>query len=104
MQVGARLGVDDEPLAPGLHVAGGQHVGRQHHQVGFERDVDPRAGRRDHVRTERQVGHELAVHDVPLDEVDTGLLEGLDLLAETGEVGREDRRGDLDRARHPRRR
>ena len=37
------------------------------------RDVRPGGG--DDVGPERQVGHELAVHDVPLDEVDAGLLE-----------------------------
>ena len=36
----------------------------------------------DHVGTERQVGDELAVHHVPLDEVDAGLLECDDLVTE----------------------
>ena len=58
------------------------------------------AGGGDDVGPEREVGHELAVHDVPLDEVDAGLLQGGDLLAEPGEVGGQHGRGDLDRAGH----
>ena len=62
------------------------------------------AGGGDDVGPERQVGDELAVHHVPLDEVDARLLQRGDLLAEPGEVGRQHGRGDLDRAGHPRRR
>ena len=97
---GARLDVDDQPPAARLDVARGHHLGGQHHQVGLERDGDEVARRGDDVGTERQVGDELAVHHVPLDEVDAGLLQGDDLLTEAGEVGRQHRRGDLDRAGH----
>ena len=100
VEVRARLGVDDQPPAPGLDVARRHHLGREHHQVGLERHGDEVAGGGDDVGAERQVGHELAVHDVPLDEVDAGLLQRGDLLAEAGEVGREHGRGDLDRSGH----
>ena len=50
----------------------------------------------DHVGPEGEVRHEAAVHHVPLDAVDAGRLEGGDLLAQPGEVGREHRRRDLD--------
>ena len=46
VQVQAGLGVDDQPLAPGLDVAGGHDVRREHHQVGLERHRDVRCGRR----------------------------------------------------------
>ena len=59
-----------------------------------------RPGRRDHVGAEREVRDELAVHHVPLDQVDAGGFECGDLVAELGEVGGEDGRGDLDRAGH----
>ena len=100
VQVRARLGVDDQPGAAGFDVARGHHVGGEDHQVGLERQRDtiPHGG--DDVGTERQVGDELAVHHVPLDEVDAGLLEGDDLVAEPREVRREHRRGDLDRQCH----
>ena len=52
----------------------------------------------DDVGPEGEVGHELAVHDVPLDAVDAGLLERAELVAQLGEVGGEHGRGDLDGA------
>ena len=96
MEVGHRLGVDDQPLAAGLHELRGQQLGRQDHQVGLERQGGVATGRGDDVGAERDVGDELAVHDVPLDAVAPGRLERRDLLAEAGEVGRQDRGSDLD--------
>ena len=40
----------------------------------------------DDLRAERQVGDEHAVHDIPVDEVHPGLLEGHALVAQPGEV------------------
>ena len=96
VQVGAGLGVHDDDLAAGLDVLVHQLVGVHHHQVRLEGDVDVRPTGLDHVGPEGQVRHEHAVHHVELDPVDAGLLERDALLAEPGEVGRQDRRGDLD--------
>ena len=63
--------------------------------------VRPAGG--DDVGPEGEVGHEHAVHHVPLDAVDAGLLQGDALLAEPGEVGGEHRGDDRDRAGHDRR-
>jgi hypothetical protein len=62
------------------------------------------ACRGDDVGAEGQVGDELAVHHVKLDEVHARFLQRRDLLAEAGEVGRQHGRCDLDRASHPGRR
>jgi hypothetical protein len=43
---------------------------------------------RDDIWSEGQIRNELSVHDIPLDEVDAGHLEGLYLLAQAGEIGR----------------
>ena len=72
--------------------------------MGLERDGDPIADRGDDVGPEREVGDELPVHHVPLDEVDARLLERDDLVAESGEVGGEHGRGDQDRQGHRARR
>ena len=92
MQVGARLGMDDQPGAARLDVARRHHVRGEDHQVGLERQGHSLAHGGDDVGPERQVGDELAVHHVPLHEVDAGLLESDDLVAEPGEVGRQHRR------------
>ena len=73
MEMDAGLGVDDQPLAPGLDVVGRHHVGGQHHQVGLERDVGAIPTGADHVGAEREVGHELPVHHIPLDQIDAGV-------------------------------
>ena len=44
----------------------------------------------------REVRHEVAVHDVDVDEVGTACLDELDRLAQAAEVRRQDRRGDQD--------
>ena len=97
MQVRARLGVHDQPLAAGLDVLGGHHVGRQHHQVGLERQRRVPPGRRDDRRAEGQVGHELPIHDVPLDAIDASRLQRGDLVAQPAEVGGQHAGCDLDR-------
>lgn len=96
----ARLHVDDESTATGFHVAVGEHVGGQHHEVGFEGLRGVSASGRDHVGTEGEVRHELTVHDVPLEVIDTGCVESFDLGTQTGEVARKHRGDDLDRKRH----
>ena len=100
MQVLAGLGMDDQSRAACFDVPRRHHVGGAHHQMGLERQRDAISHGGDHVGPERQVGDELAVHHVPLHEVDAGLLEGDNLVAEAREVRREHRRGDLDRQRH----
>ena len=104
VEVAGRLGVDDQPPAPGLDVAPRHRLGREHHEMGLERHGGVFTCGGDDVRSERQVGDELAVHHVPLDEIDAGLLEAGDLLAEPREVGRQHGGRDLDGAGHPRRR
>ena len=100
MEVGARLGVNDQPLAARTNVVGSHQIGCQDHQMCLERQRAVLARRSDDVGTERQVRYELPVHHVPLDPVDAGGLERRDLLTQLGEVGRQDTRGDFDRSRH----
>ena len=42
----------------------------------------------------------MAVHDIDMDPVGAGGVDGPDFLAELGEIGGEDRRGDDERSRH----
>ena len=42
----------------------------------------------------------MAVHDVDMDPVGAGGIDRADFLAELGEIGGEDRRGDNERALH----
>ena len=68
-----------------------------------EVDVDGQAGLaadgRDELGPEGQVGHEVPVHDVDVDEVGPGLVGQLDGLGEPREIGGQDGRGDEDHQR-----
>ena len=96
VQVAAGLGVHDDEAAAGLDPAGEQVVGLLHHEVGLEEQVGAIAAGGDHVGAEGEVRDEPAVHHVPLDAVDAGVGEVRDRVAEPGEVGGQDRRGDLE--------
>ena len=52
-----------------------------------------RPQRLDDRRSHRNVGHEVAIHHIHVDPVGSGLLRLGHLLAQTGEVSRENRRG-----------
>src|SRR5687767_12047811 len=95
MEVGGGLRVHDDHATTGLEVAVEQVVGALDHQVGFEGHGGDRATRCDHVGPEREDRYEVAVHDVPLDAVRAGLLQGMALLAQAGHVRREHGRDDL---------
>ena len=45
-------------------------------------------------RADRQIGDEMAVHDVDVDPVGAGRVDRADFLAELREIGGQDRRGD----------
>ena len=61
------------------------------HQMRVEEGGGRAAGRGADGRAEADVGDEMAVHDVEMEEVGAGEIDIGDLGAELGEVGREDR-------------
>ena len=86
----------------GQHIRAGLGIGvdigidRGDHQVHVHHGLDVRADRLAERRAEGEVRHEMPVHHVDMDPVRALRLDRLDLLPEVGEIGREDRRGDLD--------
>ena len=94
MQMVARLGMDDQHLAASLDIQVREFVRLFDHEVSFERPVGPVANRGDDVGSERKVGHETAIHDIELETIDTGLVEGDDLVAEAAEVSGKNRWDD----------
>ena len=96
VQVRAGLDVHDQPLTASLHVLLGHSLGSEHHQVRLERHLRVRTSGGNDVGTEREVGHELAVHHVPLDAIDAGGFQSCDLFAEAREVGGQDAWRNLD--------
>src|SRR5262245_62473642 len=84
-EVGARFG---EGLDEG--------VARSDHQMHVEELARVRAERLHHFGPDSDVRHEMAVHYIDMDPVAAGTVDRLHLLAELGEIGREDRRRDDD--------
>ena len=70
------------------------------HQMDVERLGGRLANRRDDQGAEADVGDEAAVHDVDVDPVGAGRVDGTHLFGEATDVGGEDRGCDDDRL-HP---
>ena len=83
-------------LGEGLEIG----VARRDHQMHVERLLGVGPDRLHDVRPDRDVRHEVAVHDVDMDPVGAGGIDGADLLAELREIRGEDRRGDDQWAGH----
>ena len=101
IQVTVGLGVHGDDVGAGLGVLREVGLRRIDHQVHVERLRGVLADGADHRRAERQIGDEVAVHHVDMHEVATGFVDGAHLLAQSGEVGREDRWRDTDGPSHP---
>lgn len=99
MEMATRLGVNDDHLAAGIDETRDQMIRLLDHQVGLERDLHMGAAGRDDVGAEREVRNEASIHDVELDPVDSGLLEGSALLTQPGEVSGKHGRNDEGRTR-----
>jgi hypothetical protein len=106
MRAGLRVKADQ--VGAGVGKRRGQRIDRLDHQVHIDRHR--RAVRlfgmglqclADH-RSESQVGHIVVVHDIEMNPVGAGGKDGADLLAQAGEVGREDRGGNAVGGAHRR--
>ena len=70
------------------------------HEVHVEHLPGVRAKRLDHAGADRDVRHEMPIHDVDMDPVGTGCIDRAHLLAEPGKVGGEYRGCDQERMTH----
>ena len=84
-----------QAVGPGLGEGLEIRIDRRNHQMDIERLFGVRPQRLHHRRTDGDVGHEMAVHHIDMDEVGAGRLDRLDFRAQPGKIGRQDRRGDL---------
>jgi hypothetical protein len=77
-------------LASGFHIALRHYIWSQNHQVSFEWFCAVGTGRSNDVWPKGEVRHKLAVHYVPLNNVDASLIESTNLFANLGKIGWED--------------
>jgi len=92
--IGNRLEVHDQVVRPGVRERVEEAQGLHDHEVDVERERGQAAHRPDQNRTKRNVRHELAVHDVHVEEVGAGARDGRDLVAQPREIRGEDRGTD----------
>jgi len=90
VEVAADLLVDAHHVGAGLGEVGDEVVGVFDHHVAVERESGDLAEGLDHGRAEGDVGDEVAVHDVDVDDGAATALGGCDFVGEMGEVGGED--------------
>ncbi len=86
VEVGAGLDVDGEPVASRLCERFEERVRVGYHEMRVERQICPGTDRAHEARPEREVGDEVAVHHVDVEEVGATPLHVGDLLREPGEV------------------
>ena len=99
MKVRPRLGMDGDDVGAGFGEGVEERIDGRDHQMDVERLLRVRPERLHDRGTDRQVRDEMAVHHVDMDPVGAGLVDRANLLAEPGEICREDGRGD-ERASH----
>jgi hypothetical protein len=87
MQMRARFNMNNEPAAASFHVLGSHVVGREHHEVCFKGERGVFASSSNDIGPKSEVGNKLAIHDIPLDEVDAGRFKVAYGFAEFSEVG-----------------
>jgi hypothetical protein len=66
------------------------------HQMNIERQIRVTTNRPNNRGAKRNVIHEVSIHDVAMNPIGPGFLDGANFIAETREVGREDRRCNND--------
>ncbi len=96
--VRASLRVDAYDVRTGLCKGGNERVGRRDHQMHIQHGRHMRADRLHQWRPKGEVRYEMPVHHIDMHPVAALCFDRADFHAETGEVGAEYRRGDLDAA------
>ena len=87
--------MDRDVVGAGAGEVGDIPLGAGDHQMDIDRQRGRLADDLDDRRPQRQVRHEVAVHDVDVDPVHSGVLHGPHLVREMTEVSGKDRGGDL---------
>src|SRR5262249_33206128 len=100
MHMRPRLDVNGNDVGAGFGKSLEIGIAGRDHQVHVEHFLGVRTQRFHHAGTDRDIGHEVPVHYVDMDPIGAGVIDRAHLLAELGEVGGQNRRGDDERAWH----
>ena len=94
------FGMHRDPVGAGIGEILDERIHRRNHQMHVERLFRMRLDRFHDRRADGDIGHEMAVHDIDMDEIGARLLDRLDLGAQAREIGRKNGRSDADGAGH----
>ncbi|MND80444.1 hypothetical protein D3C80_722160 [compost metagenome] len=72
-------------------------IARRNHQMRIEESLGARTNCFHHLRTERDVRNEMAIHNIDMNPVGTRFKHGIDFLAQARKVCGKDGWGDCDR-------
>ena len=89
--------VDEEMIGTGLGKGGEMAFRLDDHQMHVERLLRAAAHRLHDQRPDRDIRHEAAVHDVDMNPVGAGRLDGANFIGKMSEVRRQDRRRNDNR-------
>ena len=96
LEVAGRLDVDRDPVRAGVQVFRKRPLRVLDHQVDVEGQPRGLAQRPDDRRADRQVRHEVAVHDVDVDDVGSARFDHRQGVRQAGEVRGQQGRRDTD--------
>ncbi len=83
----AGLVMHAHPVRPRIGQRGNKFVRILDHQMAIEGELRHLPHRRHHRRTKGDIGHEMAIHHIQMDDGSTTALGGLDLVSQMREVG-----------------
>jgi len=90
-----RLRVKRDVAGTGRREVRNDAVNGLDHQVHIDRRLDTvLAQGLTNQRPDRQIGHELIVHDIEVHDIGAGIEYGGDILAQASKIGGKNRRGD----------
>ena len=92
------LGVDDDGVRAGFRESLQIGVAGRDHQMDVEDPIRRAAQGLHDIRPDGDIGHEMPVHHIDMDDIRPGSDNGADFFAEFGKIGGEDRRSDFQRA------
>ncbi len=90
MEVNIRLRMHGNDIRTGIGIILQIRSCRINHQVDIERLFGGVPDRLDDRRTEGQVPHKVAVHDINVDVVRAGFIDGTDFVSQSREIRRQD--------------
>src|SRR6476620_6403270 len=90
--MGARFDVNGQIIRAGFGKFLNEAVRIRNHQMDIERKAGHLAQGFDDGRANREIGHEVSVHDIDVEKVGPGRLHAGDFFGQPGKIRRQDRR------------